>query len=276
MRISIVTPNYNMGAYLTPTIQSVLANLAPGDEYFIIDGRSSDDSLRIIASYTAQLTGWVSERDRGYADAIAKGFKRATGDVVCWINSGDLLLPGAFDAARAEFDRTGAELIFGSDLYVDEDGRVLRYSHGAVSDLKRAMLYGGWSPLQDACFWTRDLYERIGGLDPDVSHAADYDLFLRMALQGKSAFSPLTFSAFRRHAGQKSIAGSRAYAEQKAAIQRREIARLGEPRAVSLARTVWWRGAMSLRARRSHRVWSRPDLEGTPVGALAAGRYWPA
>ena len=86
MRISVVTPSFNMAPYLERTIRSVLANLGPNDEYFVIDGASTDGSLDILRRYDGSLTGWVSEPDSGYADAIGKGFSRATGDILCWIN----------------------------------------------------------------------------------------------------------------------------------------------------------------------------------------------
>src|SRR6478735_5982184 len=100
MRISVVTPSYNMASYLEETIVSVLENLAPGDEYFIIDGGSTDGSIDIIRKYQDRITGWVSEPDHGYAEAIGKGFQRASGDILCWINAGDVYLRGAFTEAR--------------------------------------------------------------------------------------------------------------------------------------------------------------------------------
>ena len=181
----------------------------------MIDGGSGDGTVDIIRSFDKRLTGWVSEPDKGYGDALAKGFARATGDILCWINAGDLLLPGALEAARRALTETDAEMIVGDDLYVDEEGRVIFLSRGYVKDLQSAMLYGGWTPLQDACFWRRDFYERVGGINPSLRYAADFDLFFRMALQGKCQYVPLTFSAFRRHAGQKSISGSDAYQNER-------------------------------------------------------------
>lgn len=116
MKLSGVTPNLNLGSYLSPTINLVLANLSPCDEYFIIDGGSTDGSVDVIRKYKPRLTGWVSEPDNGYADALAKGFARATDDILCWINAGDLLLPGVLDAARLALTETCAEIIFGGDL----------------------------------------------------------------------------------------------------------------------------------------------------------------
>ena len=275
MRISVVTPSFNMAPYLATTITSVIANLRPGDEYFVIDGGSTDGSWDIIHRHAKSLTGWVSEKDAGYADAIGKGFARATGDILCWINAGDFYLSGAFDAARKAVadDR---DMIFGDDFYVDEDNRILAFSRGWVPDLRAATLFGGWTPLQDACFWRRSLYEAIGGIDRALRYAADYDLFLRMALAGRTGYVPVTFSAFRRHAGQKSISGSAAYEDERRRVRAREI---GAYRAAPVLKALYRgvnRSAMSARARLAPLVWRRPDLVGRPVMSLPCAAYWPA
>ena len=110
---SIVTPNLNMGKFLQRSMASVIATLVPGDPYFIVDGGSSDNSLDDINSYRPQLTSVISEPDKGYADAIAKGFDQATGSLLCWVNSSDLPLPGALDAAREIFADPAVNLITG-------------------------------------------------------------------------------------------------------------------------------------------------------------------
>jgi glycosyltransferase involved in cell wall biosynthesis len=275
MRISVVTPSFNMAPYLEDTIKSVIANLRSSDEYFVIDGGSTDGSADIIRRHEPSLTGWVSETDAGYADALAKGFARATGEVLCWINAGDMYLSGAFDAAR-KLMAEDRDMIFGDDFYIDEDNKVLSYSHGWVPDLRMAMLYGGWTPLQDACFWRRDLYLKIGGIDRSLRYAADYDLFLRMALAGRIGYVPLAFSAFRRHAGQKSVSGSAAYDDERRRARAREI---GAYRSASVLKALYRginRVAMSARARLAPLRWRRPDLVGMPVTTLPCAAYWPA
>ena len=154
---SVVTPNFNMARFLPETIESVLVNLRPGDEYFVVDGGSTDASVEILRRYESRLTGWISETDRGYADALRKGFSRARGDLLCWVNCGDLLLPGALDAAAAALDESKADLVFGDDYSIDEEGWVIQRSYGGVKSLRNIMLFGGWTPLQDACYWRRSL-----------------------------------------------------------------------------------------------------------------------
>ena len=275
MRISVITPSFNMAGLLRETIESVLCNLRAGDEYFVIDGGSSDGSVEILRKYASSFSGWTSEADRGYSDAIRKGFARATGDILCWINAGDLLLPGALDAARHAIENSDADLIFGDDFHIDEESRVILFSRGHVRDLRVAMLFGGWTPLQDACFWRRTLYERVGGIDPALKHAADYDLFLRMAIAGRAVHVPLAFSAFRRHQGQKSIAGVALYRAERISVRQRELQRLRDPAwQRSLACAAQWL-AVRWRVRVSQRRWARPDLAGRQVADMHCARYWP-
>jgi glycosyltransferase involved in cell wall biosynthesis len=273
--ISVVTPNFNMGSYLAETIESVLCNLGPNDEYFIIDGGSHDNSVEIIRHYAKHLSGWVSEPDRGYADAIAKGFSRARGDVLCWINSGDLYLNGAFNEARSEIIRTGADLIFGDDFYIDEQSKVIQFSRGYISTLRDAMLYGGWTPLQDACFWKRSLYERINGINPCVSVAADYDLFLRLSTNGSTCYVPYAFSAFRRHHSQKSQAHSVTYALERATCRNTQLLQIGDKGVKELTLSLIHKFRVRLRIHLQQRLWRRPDLHGKDIGSLGCACYWP-
>jgi glycosyltransferase involved in cell wall biosynthesis len=240
LKFTVVTPNYNMGGYLADTVESVLCNLRPGDEYFIVDGGSTDDSVNIIRKYESLITDWVSERDAGYADALAKGFRRAGGHYLCWVNSGDILLEGALDKARMALQQSGADLIFGDDLLIDEDGRVMQVTNGHAADLRKMMLYAGWTPLQESCFWTRALYENVGGVDPEVRYAADYDFFLRMSLAGTCHYLPAVFGAFRRHEGQLSVARTALYKAEREKCRARELADLPSSPLMPVIKAYYW------------------------------------
>lgn len=266
----VVTPNFNMARYLPETIESVLANLGPNDRYYVIDGGSTDGSVEVLKSYEGRISGWVSERDRGYADAVAKGFAKAATEFQCWIACGDLLLPGALDLARAQLAATGAEMIFGDDFYIDDAGRILQITNGAAGNLAAMMQHGAWTPLQDACFWRSGLYQRIGGIDAGIRYAADYDLFLRMALQGRCVYTPHVFSAFRQHDGQTSEKHRLAYRNEKLAA-RAAAARLAPARLSSvLTRPYYWLYPR-LRARLASAKALSPRVLGSPVRDHAAG-----
>ncbi len=263
---SVVTPNLNMARFLAATIESVLANLQPGDEYFVIDGGSTDGSVDLIRRYESHLTGWVSEPDHGYADALDKGFRRCTGEFMCWVNSSDLLLKGTLRYARSALAESGADLIFGDDLHIDEQDHVLAHSRGGVRSLKGMMLYGGWTPLQDACYWRRSLYERVGGIDAALHYAADYDFFLRASIAGQCTYVPRVLSAFRAHPAQKSIRRAVDYERERQMCRRRMLRKLNIPpwrRAVAEAYysiLVRWRHHI---ARRLHNLTFSPDMPST-------------
>lgn len=121
-KISIVTPSFNQGTYIEDCICSILDQKYPDLEYFIIDGGSSDESVQIIRKYASQLSGWISEPDRGQSDAINKGLKQASGDLVAWLNADDYYLIGALqEIAQAYWQNPEAPFYFGDGLRVDEN-----------------------------------------------------------------------------------------------------------------------------------------------------------
>lgn len=270
---SIVTPNLNHGKYLAKTIESVLANLQLGDEYYIIDGGSTDESIEIIQSYESRITGWVSEQDRGYADAISKGLNAGSAPFQCWINSGDLMLKGSLNEASRYFSNSSAEFIFGDDFYIDSNDNVVLYSSGYVSSLKKNMLFGGWTPLQDACFWRRTLYDRVGGINSDFKFAADYELFLRFTMAGECMYVPCAFSAFRQHDGQKSISGMLNYKAERIRAQQNVLAMQSTPALVCWLKREYFTWAIRFRSRILCRMWNKPHLVGKSIYGIRSGRY---
>ena len=122
-RISIVTPSYNQGRFIEETIQSVLGQGYPNVEYIIIDGGSTDNTVEIIRKYAKHLTYWVSEPDRGQSHAINKGLARCTGDLFGWINSDDVLMPGALEVVAEAWRRRPGRIISGATSIFDEHGQ---------------------------------------------------------------------------------------------------------------------------------------------------------
>lgn len=210
----IVTQNLNMGEYLEETIKSVIYNMKEGDEYYIIDGGSSDNSIDIIKKYEKKITKWVSEKDKSYADAISKGFALSDATYQCWIGSGDLLLKNSLENARKLLSDSTNDMIYGDDLFIDRKSKIIRVSNGNAANLF-SMMYSGWTPLQDACFWRKSLYDKVGGINPEIRYAADYDLFLRMSYVGKCQYQPYVFSAFRQHDDQTSQKHKLDYKKEK-------------------------------------------------------------
>jgi len=202
-RISIVTPSYNQGQFLEETIRSVLLQGYPNLEYIIMDGGSTDNSAAIIKKYEPWLTYWVSEPDNGQADAIHRGFVKATGNIVCWVNSDDFLLPSALLLVGKSFaEVSDLEFAIGGGIIIDIKRNLIRKYYSFPQDFC-SLLGGGEFFLQMSSFWHRDAYESEGGLDTSLKFCFDYDLFLRLARRKPPGKIDAMLSAFRIHAQSK-------------------------------------------------------------------------
>jgi glycosyltransferase involved in cell wall biosynthesis len=178
-KLSIVTPSYNQGSYIEETLKSVCSQRSFIHEYFVVDGGSTDNSVDIIRKYTDQIDWWVSERDKGQTDAIIKGFNRATGDVIAWLNSDDIYLPGALEAVQAEFDKDPElEILTGYMVQIDEKNAITRMRRVPAPN-KLLIRQGFVYVTQPTTFFRRSLYERAGGLDVDLHCTMDSDLWCR-------------------------------------------------------------------------------------------------
>jgi glycosyltransferase involved in cell wall biosynthesis len=205
MLVSIVTPSFNQGAFLEDTILSVLDQDYAPIEYIVVDGGSSDGSLEVIKQYENRLAGWMSEPDAGQTEAINKGFARAKGDIFAYLNSDDLLRPGAVREA-VEFLQAHSEvgMVYGDADYVDEKGETIGNFPAAQTDLRR--LRRGYVHIpQQAAFFRGFLWKSVGPLDPSLYFAMDYDLWLRIAALTEIRYHPRTWGAFRLHSAAKSL-----------------------------------------------------------------------
>jgi glycosyltransferase involved in cell wall biosynthesis len=203
-RISIVTASYNQGAFLEETIRSVLLQGYPDLEYLIIDGGSTDDSVEVIRRYEPWLSFWVSERDQGQSDALSKGFLRSTGDILAWLNSDDIYCRGALFSVGSYYGRhpdTG--LLYGDSEIIDADGATIERLKGQEADLE-SLLVRNVIP-QPSAFFSRQAFDKAGGITRALHFIMDYELWVRMTLQGtKLAYVPELFSRFRWYQVSKS------------------------------------------------------------------------
>ena len=203
--ISIVTPSFNQANYLGRTIESILSQGYAPLEYIVQDGGSTDRSREVLSAYGERLQ-WISAPDGGQSDAINRGFARAQGEVMAWLNSDDLLLPGTLAyVARFFRDNPGVDVVYGHRILIDEHdreiGRWILPPHQNHSQR--------WVDTipQETMFWRRSLWEKVGGLDADFQFAMDWDLILRFIEAGATFVRlPRFLGAFRVHATQKTLA----------------------------------------------------------------------
>jgi len=205
-KLSIVTPSYNQAKYLEATILSVLGQKEVDLEYIIIDGGSTDGSVDIIRKYEKQLAYWVSEPDNGQTDAINRGFARARGDVLAWINSDDTYEPGAFKEAVGYLgDHPEVGLVYGNAHFIDADSKIIGDFPAARTNIK--LLRQGYVHIpQQAAFFKADLWKKVGPLDPSFYFAMDYDLWVRLGGLAPIAYYPRLWANFRLHGDAKTIA----------------------------------------------------------------------
>jgi glycosyltransferase involved in cell wall biosynthesis len=200
-RISVVTPSLNQGEFLEATLRSVVTQRYPELEYVVIDGGSTDESIGIIERYEHNLAYWVSEPDRGHADAVNKGFAKTSGDIMCWINSSDLYYPWTFETVAEVFSQfPQIEWITGTGSMFDVDGR-MRTIVSAPGVNVFDILAGDYRCIQqESVFWRRSLWDRAGGrLNQTLTYAADLDLWLRFFRSSPLYHVETLLGGFRVH-----------------------------------------------------------------------------
>jgi glycosyltransferase involved in cell wall biosynthesis len=204
-KISIVTPSHNQGEFIEETIRSVLAQPYPNLEYIIIDGGSVDGTVDIIRKYEDNLAYWVSEGDRGQANAINKGFEKATGKIFGWINSDDFYYPRVFEViARTFVKHADIAMVHGYEHQADRNGNIIQEVFPVFRDARAVTVYFALPLPQLTCFWTSKAYRAVGGLDENLHYHLDYDFFLRLSYRFRSMYVPVCVGVFRRYPDQKS------------------------------------------------------------------------
>lgn len=215
--VSIVTPSYNQAEFLEQTILSVINQSYPQLEYIIVDGASTDNSLEIIQKYAADIHWWVSEPDKGQAEAINKGLAQAKGEIIAWLNSDDYYLPDTISAAVAAMqENPKCGLVYGDVVSVDEDDipiYIQQFGNWGLDGLMCFKIIG-----QPSVFLKREVLVKAGLLDDRFQCLLDHQLWLRIARLATIKYIPRLWSAARFHPGAKNIAMARDFGSEAYAI----------------------------------------------------------
>lgn len=234
-RITLITPTLNQGSFIGQTIESVAAQRYPNLEYIVIDGGSSDHTSEIVGRYSSIVTDFVSEADRGQADAINKGFARASGEIFCWLNSDDLLEPRALETIADLYRRERFTFVYGDGWKFRDGSRFRRRIRPGVVDPERLKVRD--SILQPSAFWSREVAEQVGKLDDTLHYVFDWDFFLRVSRSFPMRYIPVPLSSYRIHPQHKSGVGG----EKRAAEIMQIVHRYAAPEWRSVFDDLWRR-----------------------------------
>lgn len=208
--ISIVTPSYNQGNFIEETIRSVLLQCYPKLEYIIIDGGSTDNTLEIIRKYEPWISYWVSEPDRGQSHALNKGFSKATGEILAWINSDDTYEPGTLVKVGDFFSSYSyVDVLYGNAKIIDKNsfqiGKVCSIPFNRTAHLYRTVPI----PAQSAVFWRRKIFFDNNMLNEKLHYVMDADLLIRFCESGANFhFLHTVFGSYRCHESSKTFGAS--------------------------------------------------------------------
>ncbi len=217
-KISVITPSYNQAGFIEETIDSVLGQGYPNLEYIIVDGNSTDGSQTIINRYRDHLTHFISEDDAGQSDAINKGFELATGDIMCWLNSDDCLMPGALKFIAQEMDLNKPEVLFGNTVHMNQSSGQVKGSNvrGLANHLSLSL---SDYIIQPSAFWTKSIWKGVGLLRTDLHYGFDWEWFARAEKSGVDFRAVDRYlSIYRIHASQKTGEGGQRRDEELAKI----------------------------------------------------------
>jgi glycosyltransferase involved in cell wall biosynthesis len=204
-KISIVTPSYNQASFVGDTIRSVLEQEYPNLEYFVFDACSTDGSIDVIKQFSDKLTYWISEPDKGQSHAINKGWKMSSGEILGWLNSDDMLAPGALLKVAESFSlNRNLGIVYGDWIFIDRNGVRLFDGIGAQTGFRRLLANGQIGYIaQPASFYASGLVRKIGFLDEHLHLAMDYDLLVRLSRIAPIKYINVPLALFRLHGDTK-------------------------------------------------------------------------
>jgi glycosyltransferase involved in cell wall biosynthesis len=207
--ISVIIPSFNQGEYIEETLVSVIGQCYPNLEIIVIDGGSTDNTVAVLEKYADHIDYWHSKPDQGQADAINQGMRLSSGDILCWLNSDDMYLPGTLIDVGRRFRNLTQEyhLLYGGSLHISQTDKHL-------SGYAQAM--GAFDPIrltycdfiaQPSTFWTRKLWEAAAELNSKYHYVLDWEWFIRASRLTNFEYVPKLYSLYRFHSSHKSSTG---------------------------------------------------------------------
>jgi glycosyltransferase involved in cell wall biosynthesis len=226
-KITIITPSYNQGQFIEETILSVLCQNYPNLEYMVFDGGSNDNTVEIIKKYEDYIDYWESNKDRGQSDAINKGFRKTTGDIVTWLNSDDLFFPNTLFNIAKLFKEKGnyRQIIYGEGDYLIDKYNIGLYNKTAKLAKKHPLELVDYI-IQPSCFWGKVVIDEIGLLSENLHYGFDWDWFITAKRHDiPFTFTPQRFSVYRIHADHKSSSAGMKRTTELAKIYEKNVSK---------------------------------------------------
>jgi glycosyltransferase involved in cell wall biosynthesis len=207
-KISVITPSYNQGHLIKETIDSVLNQNYPSLEYIVMDGGSTDNTVKVLRQYKNKLA-YISKKDKGQTDAINKGIKKATGDILMYLNSDDVMLPNTLNIVAEYFNKHPKAMWLTGDYFIIDEGgkKIQSFVANYKKVLRKIPFFNTLSIanfiIQPSTFWRKELIKEIGAFDESLHLCMDYDYWMRIIRKYPLHVLPNHFSLFRIHGTSK-------------------------------------------------------------------------
>lgn len=196
LKISVVTVSFNQGQFIRDNIESVLSQKYSNFEHIIIDGGSTDNTVSILKEYSH--LNWVSEKDKGQSDGLNKGFNKASGDIIAWINSDDMLCPNSLAKINIFFLKNpNSSVLVGNQIFIDKIGNITQVIKAKPFTYDWLINGAKSGVMQNSTFFRRSVFEKTGYLDESFHYTMDRDLFIRIAKHYKIYTLEEDFAYFR-------------------------------------------------------------------------------
>lgn len=207
-KITVITPSFNQAQFIEETIKSVISQNYPNLEYILIDGGSHDGTKEIVEKYSDRITYFVSEPDSGQANAINKGFQKASGDIICWLNSDDIFEPNTLWIVANNFIENQWDFLYGDGWLLFHERKFRSKKRYFKSEFDNLNVLTYFDPiLQPSTFWTRKVLEQVGFLDESLKYTLDWDFFVRISKVFQLNYLPVPLSSYRIHKSHKTSNG---------------------------------------------------------------------